>query len=336
MVLKFEHSPSTPLPSPPTSDGQVTTTEITSTTAPPSSGTSGSKGKTFLQNKPLSGFVYGLAGLVVLIILIIAVTSYVRRRKRKRLMTDASGFSFDPKDIEDRTSSAEEKYSHPGPVGYHSSGHGHGEYDLGIGAAGGFTGGGVPRPAPLSPPMSTYYPQDYAGYEGAYPVQYHNLANIALGYGQTPNHYDMYGPRNGGGYPIGQPQYDQFYPPGPSGDHLLVTDHGAPVPRQLQPGVHPVQGQTFAPPSFTNPPLLNRPPILSTVSPPPASLQSTADPHDLPRLPTPDRLPGISGQWKSSDDDAYGGASLGHDASPPGLRTLQVSWAKSTRTTQRY
>ena len=272
--------------------------------------------------------------------MIIAVTSYVRRRNRKRLLTDASNFSFDPKDVEDRTSSAEEKYSHPGHTGYHSSGHGHGEYALGAGSTSGFAAvgaGGVPRPAPSSPPIS-YFPQDYAGHDGGYPAQYHNLGNAGIGYGATPNPYDMYGPRNGGAYPISQVQYDQYYPPGPSGDHYLVTDHGAPVPRQLQPGVHSVQDQTFVPPSFTNPPQLNRsPPIPPTISPPPATLQPPAsNQYDPPRLPTPDYHPGAFKQWKSSDDDAYGGASLSHDDSPPGLRTLQVSWPNGVRITERY
>lgn len=324
------------MPAPPFSpmpNGQVSSTSSSSSSSSPPlpSGPPETKGKSFLQNKPLSGFVFGLAGLAVLIVVIIAVTSYVRRRNRKRLLTDASNFSFDPKDVEDGTS-AEEKYSPSGHTSYHNSGHGHAEHALGTGAAGGFAGagmGGVSRPVPSSsPPMPVYIPQDYAGHDGVYPAQYYNLNNVAAGYNPTPNPYDMYGPRHGG-YSSGQGHYGQFNPSGPGVDYLSVADPGHPVPRQLQPGIHPTQSPTFAPVFSTNPPPLNRSPPLS---PPPASLQrSASNQYDLPRLPTPDNIPDTFGRRGSGDDDAYSGAFLGHDSSPPGLRTLQVNSPETVR-----
>lgn len=102
----------------PTPDGRFTDVATASTTDASSSGAPQVHGNSFLKNKPLSGFVLGLAGLVVLIVVVIAVTFTVRRRKRKRLLTDAS------RDLEDRTSSVEEKSPHPG---HDNSDHGHGE-----------------------------------------------------------------------------------------------------------------------------------------------------------------------------------------------------------------
>ena len=75
------------------------------------------EGNAFLRNKPLSGFVLGLAGLAVLILVIIAVTCIVHRRSRKRLLIDTSNPPSDPKDIEDGTSPVEEKYLHPDSAG---------------------------------------------------------------------------------------------------------------------------------------------------------------------------------------------------------------------------
>jgi hypothetical protein len=84
------------------------------------------------------------------------------------------------------------------------------------------------------------------------------------------------------------------------------------VPRQLQPGIRPAQGQTFLPPSSLQP--------------------SAPDYKDLPRLPTPGALPNTFGRQNSvedSEDDAYGGAYLGPE-SPPEQRTLQVRRSRST------
>ncbi|KAF9645677.1 hypothetical protein BDM02DRAFT_3119827 [Thelephora ganbajun] len=305
------------------SDGPITVTETTSATAPPSTGTSESKGKSFLENKPLAGTVFGLVGLVVLIIMTTIVVSFMRRRNQRRLLADASNFSFDPKDVEDRMS-VEEKNSRSGLVG-------HSDYTSDNGAAGGFAGlgmGGVSRPGPShSPPMHAYIPQDYPGYDGVYPVQYHNLSNVPVGHNPTPNPYDMYDPRNGGGYSNGQGQHDPYNLPDSSGDRLPMSDPGPLVPYQLQPGVHPAQGSTFAPLLSKSPPPLNRSPqIPLTTSPPLASLQPPApSQYNIPRLPTPGALPDSFGRRESVDDEAYGGAFLGHVSPPPGQRTLQVA-----------
>jgi hypothetical protein len=47
-----------------------------------------------LQNKVLSGVVFGIAGLVGLVLLIIIATFVIRRRRNKRLFEEA--LSFDP------------------------------------------------------------------------------------------------------------------------------------------------------------------------------------------------------------------------------------------------
>ena len=259
------------------------------------------------------------------------MTSYVRRRNKKRLLIDASDF-FDPRVVEDETST--EKYSHSGLGGHHNSGHGHGDYTFDTGAASGFTRvdtGGVSRPALPSPPMATYNPHDYSGHDGGYPTRYHDPSNSAIGYNLAPNPYDMYGPRNGGGYSNGQDQYDLYDPFGSSGDHPSMSDPGPPVPRQLQPGLHPAQGRTFAPFLSSGPPPSNRsPPIPSTTSPPPVSLRpSASEQHDIPRLPIPGRgtLSDPFGRRRSGDDDAYSGAFLG-DSPSPESRRLQVNWSK--------
>lgn len=270
-----------------------------------------------------------MAGLAVLIILIVATTSYARKRKQKRLLTDASNFSFDPKDVDDGTST-EEKYSHSGTGGYHSSGHGHSDYVSNTRAASGFTGvgmGGVSRSVPSPPPpIPAYIPHDYAGHDGGYPTGYHNMSNTVVGYNPTPNPYDMYGPRNGGGYSNGQDQYDLYNRSGSSWGHRSATDPGPPVPPQLQPGVRPAQGRTFAPPLSTSPSFNRSPPTPSTILLPPASLQPSASNQDnTSRLVTHGPLPDTFGSQESDDNDAYGGISLAYDSPPSEPRRLQVN-----------
>jgi len=57
------------------------------TTAPPAP-------KSFLQNKPLAGAVFGLAGLAALVLIFVVATWAMRRRRRGRLMDEA--ISFEP------------------------------------------------------------------------------------------------------------------------------------------------------------------------------------------------------------------------------------------------
>lgn len=252
----------------------------------------------------------------------------MRRRNRKRLLADASNFSFDPRDIEDRAS-VEEKHSNSGLTGRNNSGHSHNDYGSDNGPTGGFTRvgmGSISRPGPPASPMPAYIPQDHTGRDGAYPVQYHNFNNVPVGYNPTPNPYDTYGSWNGGGYSNGQGQHDPYNAPG-SGGNRLSTNTGHYVPHQLQPGLYPAQGPTFSPLLSNSPPPLNRsPPVPSTTSPPPASLQpSASNQYNIPRLPTLSALPNTFGGPNGLDDDAYGGAFLGRDSLPPGSRTLQVS-----------
>lgn len=75
-----------------TTDGVTTTitrpldatSSVTATSTPP---------KSFLQNKALSGTVFGVAGFVVLILIVILSTLAVRKRQRNRLERDAELFN---------------------------------------------------------------------------------------------------------------------------------------------------------------------------------------------------------------------------------------------------
>ncbi|KAL0949666.1 hypothetical protein HGRIS_009704 [Hohenbuehelia grisea] len=58
--------------------------------------------KTFLQNKPLSSFVFTLVGLVGIALISLMATCLIRRRRRKRLMDEA--ISFDPTSMGSRFS----------------------------------------------------------------------------------------------------------------------------------------------------------------------------------------------------------------------------------------
>ena len=262
----------------------------------------------------------------------------MRRRNRKKLVADASNFSFDPKYIEDKLSSSE-KQRDPDFITPQDSGYGHNNYSSGSGATGRFTGvgtvGGIQRPGPHSSSIPTYVPQDYLGLDGAYPAQYHNLSNIPAGHSQMPNPYDMYGLGNSGVYSNGQVQHDPYHDPyqhdpfntsGPSGDHPSMRDSSLPIPRQLQPGVIPAQGPTFAPHLSASPAPLNGSPSNTPTPAPPtsASLQHSASNHAAPGPPTAGALPDTFGRRDSDDDDAYGGALLAYESSPE-RRTLQVS-----------
>ncbi|KAJ7781385.1 hypothetical protein B0H16DRAFT_1498223 [Mycena metata] len=109
-------TPSTPLTSPPATpsapatspsappdlstgnNGQVYTvsrivTETASSSSTPTSAPAHTK--SFLENKPLSGTIFGLLGLVVLVLIIVLATCIFRRRRRNRLLDDA--VSFDPR-----------------------------------------------------------------------------------------------------------------------------------------------------------------------------------------------------------------------------------------------
>ncbi|KAK0230699.1 hypothetical protein IW262DRAFT_1339975 [Armillaria fumosa] len=50
--------------------------------------------KSFLQNKPLSGFVFALCGIVGLVLILLVVTFTLRRRRKNKLLNEA--ISFDP------------------------------------------------------------------------------------------------------------------------------------------------------------------------------------------------------------------------------------------------
>jgi hypothetical protein len=69
-------------------------TTIASDASPSSSSVAGPPQTGFLQNKVLSGVVFGIAGLVGLVLIVLLATFAIRRRKNKKLIEDA--VSFDP------------------------------------------------------------------------------------------------------------------------------------------------------------------------------------------------------------------------------------------------
>lgn len=88
--------------------------------------------QSFLQNKPLSGAIFGLAGLVALVVVVILVTCFVRRSRRRRLLDDA--VSFDPALL-----AAADRYD--GSEKGHAS-------NASLGTTGSGTGTGTGRPMP--------------------------------------------------------------------------------------------------------------------------------------------------------------------------------------------
>lgn len=130
--------------------------------------------KSFLENKPLSGTIFGLIGLVVLIALVVFITGYVRRRSRNRLHDDAAGISWNPTDVEDMAGAPSEKLAYSASRSNHSvnrSNHGHGGYAAS-------DQGSVTGPI-TQVPDATFARQDYgATNPGAYmPNPYNTYAN---------------------------------------------------------------------------------------------------------------------------------------------------------------
>ncbi|KIM46024.1 hypothetical protein M413DRAFT_23816 [Hebeloma cylindrosporum] len=86
--------PSTSSEPPVTVTPTHTVTAIASDASPSSSSVAGPPQTSFLQNKVLSGVVFGIAGLVGLVLIILLATFAIRRRRNKKLVEDA--VSFDP------------------------------------------------------------------------------------------------------------------------------------------------------------------------------------------------------------------------------------------------
>jgi hypothetical protein len=235
----------------------------------------------------------------------------MRRRKRKRLLADASTFPFDLRDVDDS-----------GLVDRFNTGNGNSDNPLNNRVAIGFAGVGtgiISKRRPVrSPPVPIYAPRDNVGYDGGYPAQYHSQDNTQVVYSSTQNTHNINDPGNNDSYPNNQGQHSPYYLPSSIGDDTPMTNIC-----QLQPGVCPAQGPTFCPSPFENsPPLpIHTPPTPSTTSLPPYSLQPLApDYRDLPRLPTSGALPNSFGQRNS----------IGGVEDTPGQRTLHVRRSRST------
>ncbi|KAF9483957.1 hypothetical protein BDN70DRAFT_873085 [Pholiota conissans] len=69
-----------------------------STTPSPSSTATAVTSQGFLQNKPLSGVIFALVGLIGLVLVIIAATFMIRRRRSNRLLNEA--LSFNPVNVD--------------------------------------------------------------------------------------------------------------------------------------------------------------------------------------------------------------------------------------------
>ncbi|KAF7331901.1 hypothetical protein MKEN_00070400 [Mycena kentingensis (nom. inval.)] len=123
----------TPLTTPPlqslsestqTQTNVIVVSDNSSTTSTPAST---QRPQSFLENKPLSGAVFGLVGLVVLVLLFVIATFFIRRRKRSRLTDDA--LSFDPSLLAtaERMDSEKGHSSHPS-LGSNGAGAGYSAY----------------------------------------------------------------------------------------------------------------------------------------------------------------------------------------------------------------
>ncbi|KAF7301387.1 hypothetical protein MIND_00703900 [Mycena indigotica] len=125
--------------------------------------------KTFLQNKPLSGTVFGLVGLVALVLIIVVATFFLRRRRRSRLLDDA--LTFDPSLLgkTDRVDSSEKGHSNNPSLGTTN----HGGYS-------------TYAASQHQQPHSDYYGR------GGQQVDYYGQAQHADYYGQQPQ-ADYYG-----------------------------------------------------------------------------------------------------------------------------------------------
>lgn len=129
----------------------------------------------FLQNKALSGTVFGLAGLVGLVLIVVLITFALRRRRRSRLLDDA--VSFDP-GLVDRYDGSEKGHSSNPSLG---------------------TVGSAPYGGPVAG-YGTYNPE---------PVQQHSYGGPQQAYYGGPQQPEYYGaPQN-----AQQPYYSPYVPP---------------------------------------------------------------------------------------------------------------------------
>ncbi|KAJ6599204.1 hypothetical protein DFH09DRAFT_1303726 [Mycena vulgaris] len=197
--------------------------------------------KSFLQNKALSGAVFGVAGAIGLVLIIILATLAVRRSKRRRLLDDA--VSFDPGLL-----AAADRYD--------GSEKGHGSH-----ASLGTTGSGRPAPAPAPTAGYGNYrtepAQYYGGSQNAQSEYYGGSQNAQSEYygasrsAQQPDYY-------GAPQHAQQPYYSAYVPP-------MADDH-------------PPSSLAAATPSRAQPHAISRVPVPQ--QPLPAEFGSSADHGD--------------------------------------------------------
>jgi len=151
--------------------GKQTITNFVSVPATPSSTAPVPAAKGFLQNKPLAGFVFGAAGLVVIVLIFIITTWALRRRRRKNLIEDA--VSFDPSEPHYNDGLTEKRSSigSDGLGGASNASHGtYNQYPASIRSNHGYYDGRSPQlpqqPYPRYPSPSQMGNQAYGGIGG--------------------------------------------------------------------------------------------------------------------------------------------------------------------------
>ncbi|KAK7049656.1 hypothetical protein VNI00_005687 [Paramarasmius palmivorus] len=217
-----------------TSNGQRHTVFVTQEATPTESAGPPPTHKSFLQNKPLSGFVFALAGVVGLVLIILIATFTMRRQRRKKLTNEALSYEPTPNfndDMEQRLTDEKARRS------YSSSGGGsvHGNYGPTVGYPGYGAGVQYPNYAPRSP--NPVYDRSYG-------------ANASA-------EYPSYAPRSP------NPAYDAYAGTAPQLPQLNVIG-ATPTPSSLMHGgTGPVQ-----PSSTPSPPPAAAMPVTRVPSPP--------------------------------------------------------------------
>jgi hypothetical protein len=184
--------PTTPLPeapsapsAPSSSDSIQTQTQVVVVGGSASQSAANNAGSTqravsFLENKPLSGAIFGLVGLVGLVLIFTIATFFLRRRKRSRLHDDA--MSFDPGFVAAADRMDQEKTGHSSHPSLGSQG---------AGSQGAGVGGGYSNYAASLPPQqhADFYPHQPAqiDYYGQQQQAYATQQNDYYG-GRQPNY----------------------------------------------------------------------------------------------------------------------------------------------------
>jgi len=229
-----------------------------------------SSGNSFLQNKPLSGTIFAIIGLVIVALIVLIVTAYARRRQRERLVRDAALLSFDPNDVENRASV--EKFRFSGTYSNHSHSHLN-----------------DPVYTQVTAPNAAYLGQDYGSSHSIADPGYTNPGYNNL----MPNPYTTYG----------NPVYQQPRSPSPAygvarnDSSVAYTGAQSSIQPAAAPDVTTVRGPS---PSPMHAVARNDASVAYTEA------QPSTQPARAPDVTTI-RSPSLRSQSGVHDDDVYGG-----------------------------